>query len=227
MAILFPTRIPVLTVENFRVAEIRAQEFQGQVPDEMSVVQWITMMDQYINGRTHQGVTTVSLDKESPDLAQASVPEDFIAATELSCTIHNAQPKALRSKGFVPWLPVRNGGGGNGGRGGGHGGGGGGGGGGGCTASATFSAYWWGCELYLNHCACNDVELAESSASAICAIIAKLAGGIPGIVLGIIGAFLAGESAWLQWADGNCGYQGAYLDQTWAALGIPWIRTVC
>ena len=50
---------------------------------------------------------------------------------------------------------------------------------------------------------------------------------IPGIVLGAVAAFLAIQSGWLLAADAACDNGGAFVQQTWLALGAPWIKRVC
>jgi hypothetical protein len=73
MAILIPNTSPALTSDAIQTAVIRAQELQGQFPDEMSVISWVAAMDEHINGSVQEGVTTVSIDRGSPRLAQAGL----------------------------------------------------------------------------------------------------------------------------------------------------------
>ena len=115
MAVLIPNTDPIYTLENWRIADLRATEWRnaGQHPDEMGVLSWIAAMDPFIRAVSEAGVTSFSVSRESATLAKAGVADDFVLAAEHSCTLYNAQPAIVRAIALKP-RASRNGGGNNG-----------------------------------------------------------------------------------------------------------------
>jgi len=196
-------------------------------------------MNKYVDKLESEGVVYASIDRNSDRLVADRVHDDFVSAVELSCNIYNAQAAPLRGlhRGQLhPLMHPRNGGPEtNGDDGGGRpkdtptspgdtpppp---------GGCVSSASVRFDWWGFEVYLNHCAVNDLQFIEGGSSAVLTAIALWLAGNPvsAIVLGAIAASIALNLAWLTWADNHCSGRGAYLEEPWIALGSSWVRPVC
>lgn len=77
MELLFPNTNPIYTLENCRIADLRAAEWRdaGKHPEEMGVLSWIAAMDPFIRAVTEAGETSFLLPRESPSLAKAGVAD--------------------------------------------------------------------------------------------------------------------------------------------------------
>lgn len=230
MELLLPNRNPIYTLDQIKIAALRAKEWQGKYPDKLGVLPWIAAMEPFIRQVSEAGQTSALVHREASALASAGLAEGFILAAEHSCVLYNLQPKTMARTASSTWAPIhQNGGGGNGGGRGGGSGSGSGSGGGGCPANGSFSGYWWGYEFYLNHCAIGDISTVESDLGQIATVLAAIPGigAIATLVLTAVAAFLSIEGQWLSWADSHCNNGGAFLDGTWVSVGTPWVRTVC
>ncbi len=203
--ILLPPTSVVETSEAERVLHLRARDYASVPPGQLTVPQWITLLDQYVAEERRAGVSSFSITEDA-------VPFEgtFVDTARLSCAVYNALPESSRASNLDGGTiaqrfdadDV-------------------------CQAAGRYSGYWWGYSLYLNHCLCVDIAFALAGGGAVTGLVGAVIGGIPGIVLGSVAAFLAIEAAWLAWADAHCNNSGAFVSGTWLSVGTPWIKTTC
>jgi hypothetical protein len=225
MPVIVPTTSPFITTEALRYrAGLVGRQPLG---DEVSVQSWIAELDPHITGTVQDQLTTAAVNRESERLLRSGLPDDLITVADISCIFHNAVPETLRGNGFNTWpalKPEKPEPGDTGGQGTGD---------GpppGLPQAGTptnLETYWWGWELYVSHQSVLEITGGEKTFAAIFALLAAAIPGPAHFVLGAAAGALAVQIAWLTWADAHCNGGGAYLDETWAALGAPWIRTVC
>jgi hypothetical protein len=119
-----------------------------------------------------------------------------------------------------------------------------------CVPHISFSFYWWGFRIHMDHCFCSMLKPigqgAASLAASVGAILAtfKIAtdaavaaagagaaaagGGVAaaGPWIALAAGLIATMLGWIAWADGYCTpNSGANYNQTWTVQG--WITTVC
>jgi hypothetical protein len=101
-------------------------------------------------------------------------------------------------------------------------------GGGGCTAVSQATQEWYGVRLYVNSCAISDIQLGLLGGATLAGFISLVCAEICAPIAGAIALAMLAYIGWLQWANDQCGNEGAYLN--YPEIPIPggtWVSTVC
>lgn len=210
------TPVPVqFTPELAKHSTLRASQF-AEIPDSLNFEQWITLMQPgVLEKKDAQKRLTYEFDASKTKVTASSA---YAGAAEIACAVYNALPAESRVKpprrraAAAPDAA--------------------------CVSQSREISYWWGGKIWLNSCACNDVELvlggATAATSGAAGILGILAGSttiappvaavlaVAAVVCTAIAAAAGTYLAAFVWADARS-HNGAYVNFTWLSPGTPWI----